>query len=85
LQILAKRIIVDVTGEIIDYELNSTFVYLRSLLQDLSSTPGDGEGGSEHVPLGASVSQKPPTDSVERFLSMLSFDSREKVNALGSL
>ena len=33
--------------------------------------------------LGASISQKPPTDNVERFLSMLRFDSRGKVNALG--
>jgi hypothetical protein len=44
---------------------------------------GNGEGGSEHVPLGASISQKPPTQDVERFLSMLRFDSREKVKALG--
>ena len=27
---------------------------------------------------------KPPTDYVERFLSMLRFDSREKLKALGS-
>ena len=47
------------------------------------STPGNGKGSSEHVPLGASISQKPPTENVERFLSMLRFDSREKVNALG--
>jgi hypothetical protein len=33
--------------------------------------------------LGASVFQKPPTDDVEWFLSMLRFDSREKVEALG--
>jgi hypothetical protein len=33
--------------------------------------------------LGALVSQKPPTDNVERFLSILRFDSRGKVNALG--
>jgi hypothetical protein len=41
-------------------------------------SPGFREGGSEHVPLGASISQKPPTAEVERFLSMLRFDSREK-------
>jgi hypothetical protein len=82
LQILAKRIIVGADGEIVDYELNSPFVYLRSLVQNLS-TPGNGEGGSEHVPLGASISQEPPTDNVERFLSMLRFDSREKPYALG--
>jgi hypothetical protein len=52
LQILAKRIIVDADGEIIDYELNSPFVYLRSLVDDLS-TPGNREGGSEQVPEGA--------------------------------
>jgi hypothetical protein len=46
-------------------------------------TPESREGGSEHVPLGASVCQRPPTENVERFLSMLRFDSREKVNALG--
>ena len=45
--------------------------------------PGSGDGSSEHVPLGASVSQRPPTDNSERFLSMLRFDSRGKVNALG--
>jgi hypothetical protein len=32
--------------------------------------------------LGASIFQKPPTHDVERFLSMLMSDSREKVNAL---
>jgi hypothetical protein len=34
-------------------------------------------------PHGASIFQKPPTDDVERFLSLLRFDSREKVNTLG--
>jgi hypothetical protein len=64
--------------------LNSPFVHLRwvVVVQDLS-TSGNGKGGSEHVPLGASVSQRPPTLDVERFLSMLRFDSRGKVNALG--
>jgi hypothetical protein len=83
LQLLAKRIIVDSHSEIIEQELNSPFVYLRSLVQGLI-TPGNGKGGSEHVPLGASISQKPPTDKVERFLFMLRFDSKGKVNALGS-
>ena len=46
------------------------------------STPNSREGGSEHFPLGAQISQRPPTDNVERFLSMLRFDSRGKVNAL---
>ena len=42
------------------------------------STPGNGKGSSEQVPLGASISQRPPTQDVERFLSMLRFDSRGK-------
>jgi len=67
LQILAKRIMVDADGEIIEYELNSPFVYLRSLVQGLS-TPRNGKGGSEQIREGASICQKPPTDIVERFL-----------------
>lgn len=35
------------------------------------------------IPVGASISRKPPADDVERFLSMLRPDSKEKVNALG--
>ena len=34
-----------------DYQLNSPFVYLRSLVQGLS-TLENGKGSSEHVPLG---------------------------------
>jgi hypothetical protein len=33
--------------------------------------------------LGASVSQKPPTDDVERFLFIVGFDFRGKLNDLG--
>ena len=33
--------------------------------------------------MGAQISKKPPTHNVERFLFMLRFDSRAKVNALG--
>ena len=81
LQILAKQIIVDPHGKIIDHELNSPFVYLRSLVEGLSNA-GNGKGSSEHVLLRASSSQKPPTDDSEPFLSTLRFDSKEKVNAL---
>jgi len=56
----------------------------RSFAQDLS-TRGNGEGGSEQIREGASISQRPPTDEVERFLFILRFDSREKVNALAVL
>jgi len=33
--------------------------------------------------VGAQISKKPLTDVVERFLSILSLDSRERVDALG--
>jgi hypothetical protein len=52
LHILAQRIIVGTDGEIIAYGLNSLLVHLRCFVQDLS-TPGNGKGSSEHVPLGA--------------------------------
>ena len=67
LQILAKQIMVDPHGEIIEHELNSPFVYLRSLAQGLS-TPGNGKGGSEQIREGAQILKKPPTGNVERFL-----------------
>jgi len=51
LQISAKRLIVDI-DEIVEHELNSPFAYLRSFVQNLS-TFGSGDGGSEHVRLGA--------------------------------
>lgn len=47
LQILAKRIIVDSQGAILEHELNSPFIYLHSLVQNFS-TPESGDGSSEH-------------------------------------
>jgi hypothetical protein len=47
-------------------------------------SPDFREGGSEQIHEGASVFQKPPTENVARFLFMLGFDSREKVNTLGN-
>ena len=38
---------------------------------------------SEHVAHGSSTLKEPPTDDVERFLAMLRFDSREKLEDLG--
>jgi hypothetical protein len=52
-------------------------VRLRHFVQDLS-TSRNGEGGSEQIREGAQIFRKPLTDDVERFLSMLRFDSREK-------
>jgi hypothetical protein len=42
-----------------------------------------GEGGSsELVRLGSYASKRPPTDDVERFLTLLRFYSREKLQEL---
>ena len=51
------------------------FNYLGKVILFDYIPPDSRDGGSEHVPLGTSISQKPPTDNVERFLSMLRFDS----------
>jgi hypothetical protein len=79
LQIFTKQIIFD--NDIIEHESSSPFVYLRSLVQGLS-TPGNGKGGSEQISEGAHISKKPPTHDVERFLSMLSCNSGGKENTL---
>ncbi len=53
LQILAKRIIVNGDGEIIDHVLNSPFLYLRSVV-DYFFTPRNREGcSSEQIHVGA--------------------------------
>jgi hypothetical protein len=39
-------------SEIIDFALNSLFVHLHTIVQGLS-TPGNGEGGSEQIHVGA--------------------------------
>jgi len=82
LQILLRQIIVDADGKNINYELNSPFVYVRSLVQGFS-TPGNGDGGSEQIREGAQISGKPLTDHVERFLSMLRVDSGGKSEYFG--
>ena len=76
LQIWVKRIIVGIDGDVIEHELILSFAYLQSLLQNLSS-PGSGDGSSEHVRSGVQISAKPPTDHVERFLFMLQLDVGE--------
>jgi hypothetical protein len=67
--------------EIVEHQLNSPFVYLRSLVQDLS-TSGNGEGGSEHVPLGAPKFDKTSQNSqnVEEFLAGLRFEQMGKLD-----
>ena len=51
LQIIAKRIIVDVDGQVVDYELNSPFAYLHSLVIDVQSI-GKPTFGSDQTRLG---------------------------------
>jgi hypothetical protein len=50
LHVIARRIMIDSEGEIIDHELHSPFAYLRSLV-DGFSTEDPPECGSEQ-PLG---------------------------------
>src|SRR6266508_6506782 len=80
LQILAKRIIVNSQGEIIEHELNSPFVYLSSLLQNLSS-PGSGNGGLENVGEGSYPLDMTHQNSqnVEEFVAALHFEQRGKL------
>lgn len=55
LQILAKRIIVNGDGEIIDHVLNSPFLYLRSVVEYFFN-PSNREGsGSEQIHVGAPI------------------------------
>jgi hypothetical protein len=80
LHILAWRIIVDADGKNVDYELKLPFVYLRSLIRNLS-TPANGEGRSEHVPLGAqkSVKTSQNSESLEESLAGLRFEQQGKL------
>jgi len=51
LTILIERIIVDVDGELVDYELKSPFAYLHTLAKGLQEV--DEEScGSDHIRLG---------------------------------
>jgi DNA invertase Pin-like site-specific DNA recombinase len=52
LQIIAKRIIVNLEGEIIDHELHSPFAYLRRLVDEFQIT-GFEPRGSEQLRFGA--------------------------------
>jgi Dolichyl-phosphate-mannose-protein mannosyltransferase len=50
LPIFTKGIIVDIDGKVLEQESKSPFSYFRSLVLNLS-TPGSGDGSSEHVRL----------------------------------
>jgi len=54
LQILAKRIIVDPNGEIVGYDLNSPFMYLDYLANDLRGVWISSRGSSD-VSVGVQI------------------------------
>lgn len=58
LQILAKRIIVDSQGEIIDSELNSPFAYLRYIADEFQNLDIE-KSGSDQIRLGAHSNRSP--------------------------
>lgn len=51
LRLLAKRIIVNCTGEIVDYQLNTPFTYLRHLAESYEAAQTE-DSGSEQISLG---------------------------------
>jgi hypothetical protein len=57
LQILVKRIIINQNGQVIDYELNSPFIYLRSLVDRLSD-PSIEPHGSEQFRFGVLIKSR---------------------------
>jgi len=82
LQIIAKRIIVNPDGEIIDHKLNSPFMYLWSIAEvfrDLDSS----RRGSEQVHVGAQVLENRSTDKVEWFFSLIRFENSNNWLNLG--
>ncbi len=83
LQILAKRIIVNPKGEIIDHELHTPFMYLAQLAGDLTTLISE-ETGSSHIRWGSSSEfpLEPSTIAVEQFLEMLRFPQRGKLQKL---
>ena len=70
LRILAKKIIVNSEGKIIDQELNSPFVYLKSILDNYSNK---GSSWVQYRP------QEPFDGSVERFFVQLHLELRGKL------
>jgi hypothetical protein len=47
LQIISKRIIVNLAGEIIEYELQSPFAYLRELVDDFQIADSEPRGSEQ--------------------------------------
>ena len=71
-----------VHSEIVDYELNSPFTYIRQVI-DKNHSAFDLPVSSTWVRLVAQVLENRSTDDVERFLSLIPFENREKMEGLG--
>ena len=79
LKILAKRIILNPDGLIVDRELNSPFTYL----QNLAGSSGGSYRDSEQVRLGAQKAVYPEQLSeTEQFLDLVRFEQRSKLAEL---
>ena len=81
LQIIAKRIIVNPDGEIIDHKLNSPFMYIWSIAE-VFRDQDSSRRGSEQVPVGAQVIKDRSTDEVERLLFVWRSEERYTHNSL---
>lgn len=81
LRILAKRIIVNPEGEMIQPELNAPFTYLKSLVDDFS-TNNHTKRGSCFVQLGPSHSIRTSSVSLDQFLASVRFENRSKLDQL---
>ena len=87
LQILAKRLIVVIAGEVMDYELNRPFTHLRQMTEGQDPRKIDLRG-SDQVRLGASPRGAPPRrrssasdPSSEEFESSKDFDPKSDLSA----
>jgi hypothetical protein len=83
LKILARRIIVDPNGEIVGYDLNSPFMYLDYLANDLRGVWISSRGSSD-VSLGVPKRTRLELRdiAVNEFLEMLRFEQRGKLAEL---
>jgi hypothetical protein len=66
LQIMAKKVIIDSEGEIVDHELHSPFLYLSTLADSISDKSEEGYG-SEHVRFGPSFTGEPMVNAAPGF------------------
>jgi hypothetical protein len=74
LRIIAKRIIIDVDGEIVDQQLQTPFAYLRSLAEDFLIALDDG-CGSEQFRFGA------PPQRTSAIISWMAAEARPAFDA----